>query len=425
MSEPPRPSPHMALVKFLAQVKTKSIDFFVTTNYKVIQQIGNGSYGVVCSATRTEDGKDDIVVAVKQIAMPATCEPRAPHPLSDFEIVASRTLREIRILKFLAEQLRSEGVVNMDNFIVVSDILQMRSKDVDTVYTVTQLMPSDLHAVLRNPQQSLGNDHVQHMMYNLLRALKYLHSAGIIHRDIKPQNVLVNDSSDVVLCDFGLARGNSDHYMTVYVETRWYRAPELIMGMDHYDERVDIWSLGCVMAEMLLPVGKRDPLWRGLHAKNQLDLIICTIGVPTSAALGNLGTSSARTYLDKMRLMDYVPKTSQLGLCFPPTTDPAAIDLLDKMLAFLPQDRMTAEQCLAHPYFAGHHDADDEPVCRKRYVDPALDFVYDIGMSSSVRSRRLKDMLYDEMITFHPELAGLDPSEVFTSEKDTLDDVTP
>eukprot|EP00760_Papus_ankaliazontas_P022828 PhM_4_TR19036/c0_g1_i1/m.63268 len=404
--------PYLATSTYQAEVKGKPVEFVVTSDYTITKQIGNGSYGIVCAA-KSKNSPNDADVAVKQIRMPAICLPRHPHPLSDFEIVASRTIREIRIVKFLSERIAAENIA-LDNFIEVRDVLQMRQKTpVTMIYTVTQLMSSDLHTVLRNTRQILGDEHIQYMLYNILRALNYLHSAGVAHRDIKPQNILVNDQCDTVLCDFGLAREVSDDDMTVYVETRWYRAPELIMGMPSYDEKVDIWSLGCVLAEMLMPPESRVPLWRGQNAKNQLDMILCTLGCPTEEEIGKLGTDSARKYVGKMRLMDYIPKSSELARRFPSHTNPEALDLLGKMLTFLPSRRWTAEALMKHPYFKDQYDPADVVRCGTKYDDHAFDFVYDKTVSSDVRSQRLQEMLYDEMLAFHPELKGVEPSTYF------------
>ena len=400
-------APYRVFHKYIAQSKTKPVEFWVTNDYKVYKQIGNGSYGVVVKAQHLPSKR---TVAIKQITLPARITSRIPHVLSDFDIVASRTLREIRIVRFLQHQLTLEGVT-MENFIALKDILQLRSRNVERIYTVHQLMSSDLHTVLRNPRQGLTDDHVQYILYSLLRAVNYLHSAGIAHRDIKPQNILVNDSCDTVICDFGLAREISDDDMTVYVETRWYRAPELIMGLQAYDEKVDIWSLGCVMAEMMMDAGHRKPLWRGSNAKDQLDQILCTLGVPSEARVGDLGTPSARAYLAKMRAMDYIPTSSQLARRLSPGANPMALDLLSQLLSFVPSERPSAADCLTHPFFEGLHDTGDEPRCSAAYTDPELDSLLSTEITSFARSRGLQEMLYEEMLRFHPELIGVNPPE--------------
>ncbi|KAK2151323.1 hypothetical protein LSH36_367g04000 [Paralvinella palmiformis] len=129
-------------------------------------------------------------------------------------------------------------------------------EDFEDVYLVTQLMGADLNNIVKT--QKLSDDHVQFLVYQILRGLKYVHSAGIIHRDLKPSNVAVKEDWELKILDFGLAR-HADEEMTGYVATRWYRAPEIMLNWMHYNQTVDIWSVGCIMAELL--TGK--PLFPG------------------------------------------------------------------------------------------------------------------------------------------------------------------
>ncbi|CAB1348068.1 unnamed protein product [Coregonus sp. 'balchen'] len=120
-------------------------------------------------------------------------------------------------------------------------------------YVVTELMQSDLHKIIVSPQP-LSSDHVKVFLYQILRGLKYLHSAGILHRDIKPGNLLVNSNCVLKICDFGLARVeelDESRHMTQEVVTQYYRAPEILMGSHHYSNAIDIWSVGCIFAELL------------------------------------------------------------------------------------------------------------------------------------------------------------------------------
>ncbi|RXM28940.1 Serine/threonine-protein kinase NLK [Acipenser ruthenus] len=121
------------------------------------------------------------------------------------------------------------------------------------IYVVTELMQSDLHKIIVSPQP-LSSDHVKVFLYQILRGLKYLHSAGILHRDIKPGNLLVNSNCVLKICDFGLARVeelDESRHMTQEVVTQYYRAPEILMGSRHYSNAIDIWSVGCIFAELL------------------------------------------------------------------------------------------------------------------------------------------------------------------------------
>ncbi|KAM7428614.1 Mitogen-activated protein kinase 14 [Porites harrisoni] len=116
------------------------------------------------------------------------------------------------------------------------------------VYMVTALMGADLNSILKC--QKLTDEHVQFLVYQILRGLKYVHSAGVIHRDLKPSNIAVNEDCELKILDFGLAR-MAEEEMTGYVATRWYRAPEIMLNWMHYNKTVDIWSVGCIMAELL------------------------------------------------------------------------------------------------------------------------------------------------------------------------------
>ena len=113
---------------------------------------------------------------------------------------------------------------------------------------VTPLMDLDLGNIIKI--QKLTDDQVKFIIYQIMRGLKYIHSAGIIHRDLKPSNLAVNEDCDLKILDFGLARP-TDAEMTGYVATRWYRAPEIMLNWMHYSQTVDIWSVGCIMAELL------------------------------------------------------------------------------------------------------------------------------------------------------------------------------
>lgn len=128
----------------------------------------------------------------------------------------------------------------------------------------------------------------------ILRGLKYVHSANVLHRDLKPSNLLLNASCDLKICDFGLARTAAEKStMTEYVVTRWYRAPELLLSCEQYTAAIDVWSVGCIMAELL---GRR-PLLPGKDYVDQLKLIIKTLGAPTEDDLTFITSQKARAYI--------------------------------------------------------------------------------------------------------------------------------
>eukprot|EP00968_Pinguiococcus_pyrenoidosus_P012718 scaffold1130_cov195-Pinguiococcus_pyrenoidosus.AAC.79 len=167
--------------------------------------------------------------------------------------MAKRLLREIRLLTLA----RHENIISVLNLPPPPP-----SKPFNDIYIVTDLMETDLHRIIYS-DQALGTDHVQYFIYQILRALKYLHSANVIHRDLKPSNILVNSNCDLKLCDFGLARGlnpeDAESDLTEYVVTRWYRAPEVMLATQEYSCAIDVWSVGCIFAELL----QRQPMFQG------------------------------------------------------------------------------------------------------------------------------------------------------------------
>lgn len=157
-------------------------------------------------------------------------------------------------------------------------------------------METDLHAVIR--ARILEDIHMQYIIYQVLKSLKYMHSANMIHRDLKPSNVLLNSECHVKVCDFGLARSldkrrDQQPLLTDYVATRWYRAPEILLGSHDYTKSVDMWSLGVVMAELLL--GKT--LFPGTSTLNQLKKIMEVTGKPSAEDIASLNSPLAETML--------------------------------------------------------------------------------------------------------------------------------
>ena len=139
---------------------------------------------------------------------------------------------------------------------------------------------------MHTPFQRLSNDHICYFLYQILRGLKYIHSANVLHRDLKPSNLLLNTTCDLKICDFGLARvadPEHDHtgFLTEYVATRWYRAPEIMLNSKGYTKSIDIWSVGCILAEML----SNRPIFPGKHYLDQLNHILGILGSPSNEDL--------------------------------------------------------------------------------------------------------------------------------------------
>lgn len=306
--------------------------FDVTAKYRPpIKPISRGAYGVVCSALNVETNEE---VAIKKIAN-----------AFDNRIVAKRTLREIKIL----------GHMNHENILAFREvILPLQRESFKDVYIVTELMDADLHHIIKTSQE-LTEDHYQYFLYQLLRGLKYIHSANVLHRDLKPSNLLVSEDCDLKIADFGLARTFSEtDLMTEYVVTRWYRSPELLLNSKGYSAAVDMWSVGCILMELY----NKEPLFPGKDYVHQFNSITELMGFPKDSDLDYVRSENAIRYLQQL------PKHSKQPLAVKfPHLPPLAVDLIEKMLAYDPARRITAEEALAHPYLSGLHDVTDEPIC--------------------------------------------------------------
>ncbi|RLM91983.1 mitogen-activated protein kinase 8 isoform X3 [Panicum miliaceum] len=297
------------------------MDFFSeygdANRYKIQEVIGKGSYGVVCSAVDQHTGDK---VAIKKI-----------HNIFEHLSDAARILREIKLLRLL----RHPDIVEIKHI-----MLPPSRRDFKDIYVVFELMDTDLHQVIK-ANDDLTKEHHQFFLYQMLRALKYIHTANVYHRDLKPKNILANANCKLKICDFGLARVAFNDtpttvFWTDYVATRWYRAPELCGSFfSKYSPAIDIWSIGCIFAEIL--TGK--PLFPGKNVVHQLDLMTDLLGTPSLDTVSRIRNEKARRYLTSMRKKQPVPFSERF-----PKADPAALKLLQRLLAFDPKDRPTAEE---------------------------------------------------------------------------------
>ncbi|ELK24642.1 Mitogen-activated protein kinase 11 [Myotis davidii] len=248
-------------------------------------------------------------------------------------------------------------------------------------YLVTTLMGADLNNIVKC--QALSDEHVQFLVYQLLRGLKYIHSAGIIHRDLKPSNLAVNEDCELRILDFGLAR-QADEEMTGYVATRWYRAPEIMLNWMHYNQTVDIWSVGCIMAELL----QGKALFPGSDYIDQLKRIMEVVGTPSPEVLAKISSEHARTYIQSLPPMPQKDLRSIFR-----GANPLAVDLLGRMLVLDSDRRLSAAEALAHAYFSQYHDPEDEPE-----AEP-----YDESVEAKERTlEEWKELTYQEVLSFKP-----------------------
>lgn len=338
--------------------------FQVSSKYvPPLQPIGRGAYGIVCSAINSETKEE---VAIKKITN-----------AFDNRIDAKRILREIKLLCHM----------DHENIVKMKDIIPPIDKEkFNDVYIVYELMDTDLHNIIRS-KQALTDDHCQYFLYQLLRGLKYIHSANVLHRDLKPSNLLLNANCDLKICDFGLARTTSEtDFMTEYVVTRWYRAPELLLNCSEYTAAIDIWSVGCIFMEIM----QRDTLFPGKDYVQQLTMITELLGSPDDLDLGFLRSDNARRYVKQLPHVPKQPFSQKF-----PNMAPVAIDLAERMLVFDPAKRITVEEALNHPYLSSLHEINEEPTC-------PYPFNFDFEQTS-MNEEDIKELILRECLNFNPD----------------------
>ncbi|KAL5222574.1 hypothetical protein ABZP36_027287 [Zizania latifolia] len=350
-------------------------DFFTeygeANRYEVSEVVGKGSYGVVAAAVDTHTGER---VAIKKI-----------NDVFEHISDATRILREIKLLRLL----RHPDIVKIKHIMLPPSRREFRD-----IYIIFELMESDLHQVIK-ANDDLTPEHHQFFLYQLLRGMKYIHTANVFHRDLKPKNILANADCKVKICDFGLARVSFDDtpsaiFWTDYVATRWYRAPELCGSFfSKYTPAIDIWSVGCIFAEML--TGK--PLFPGKNVVHQLDLMTDMLGTPSAETISRIRNEKARRYLESMKKKPRVPFSQKF-----PGVDPMALHLLERLLAFDPKDRPTAAEALTDPYFTGLANSEREPITQPI---SKLEFEFE---RRKLAKDDVRELIYREILEYHPQM---------------------
>ena len=298
-------------------------------------------------------------------------------------IDARRIVREIKLLYFL----------NHPCIIKIVDV--QKPKDIanfNDIYFATEYMDTDLHHVIYS-KQALTDNHFQYFIYQLLAGVNYLHSANVIHRDLKPSNILVNKDCQIKICDFGLGRGlpepdameEDSSVLTEYVTTRWYRAPEIILCPSQYSKAMDIWSIGCIFAELMA----RCPLFRGENYLDQIKKINDILGSPTEEDMSFILDPNAKKFLTELPKANKIPFENIFQ-----NANPLAIDLLKKMLCFNPQNRINIHDCLDHPYFKEIRDKNLETTALHHF-----DWSFD---KMELNKANLQKLIYEQSLYFHP-----------------------
>uniref|UniRef100_A0A8C8AA50 Mitogen-activated protein kinase 15 n=1 Tax=Otus sunia TaxID=257818 RepID=A0A8C8AA50_9STRI len=345
----------------------------VSQKYEIKRRLGKGAYGIVWKAVDRRTGE---IVAVKKIF-------DAFRNRTD----AQRTFREIMFLQEFGEH---------PNIIKLLDVI--RAQNDKDIYLIFESMETDLHAVIKKGNL-LKDIHKCYILYQLLKATKFIHSGNVIHRDQKPSNILLDADCFVKLCDFGLARSlcqmNEDQGnppLTEYVATRWYRAPEILLSSQSYTKGVDMWSIGCILGELLL--GK--PLFPGTSTMNQMEQILRVIPAPSPEDILAVQSDYRASVINHMSSRQRVTFEEIL----PSSTPLPALDLLKKLLVFNPNKRLTAEEALQHPYVKRFHCPAREPSLDYDVILPLGD---DIQLSVAEYRNKLYEMILEKKLNCHPK----------------------
>jgi len=282
--------------------------------FEPIEILGHGAYGRVYKARDTHTGT---FIAMKKMNIDL-----------EREGVPTTTLREVALLKEL----------NHPNIVRLHDVIVTEKK----LYLIFEFLERDLRKTLDNCV--LSSEQVKKIMQQILQALLFCHSRRFMHRDLKPENILVDEEFNIKIADFGLARAYQipGKPYTNEVQTLWYRAPEILLGCSQYSVSIDVWSVGCIFAELV----RGCALFREQNPWNQMMKIFEVLGTPSENEWE--GVTRLRNFPSAVAKSEGIPleQTFQ-GL------EQSAIDLLRQMLTINPNNRISARAALNHPYFTG------------------------------------------------------------------------
>jgi len=288
------------------------------SRFTTVSVLGQGAYGKVYKARDTQSG---LFIAMKKT-------------LHNFERegVPTTVLREICLLR----ELTHPHIVNLKDIVVTERRL----------YLIFEFVESDLRKFIRAQEGPIPAMQVKRIMYQTLEGVCFCHSRRIMHRDLKPENILISEDQTIKIADFGLARAFQIPMRpyTNEVQTLWYRAPELLLGATEYSVGIDMWSVGCILADLL----KKEPLFRANNEQAQFNEIMKVMGTPTEAVWP--GVTQMRGFSGSFATYHRLDFHTLF-----PEAEPLCIDLMEKMLVLDPSVRISAKQALKHPYFAEMH----------------------------------------------------------------------
>jgi mitogen-activated protein kinase 1/3 len=346
--------------------------FTIESKYKLMKIMGHGAYGVVISAKDTMNGQE---YAIKKC-----------HKVFEYPEDAKRILREMKLMR----------AFDHPNVIRMVDLIPPPpgSSVFEDVYIVQDLMDTDLRRIIESPQ-SLSMDHIRYFVCQILRGLRYLHSANVIHRDLKPENILARHDCRLKICDFGLSKVHleEEETHTQYVTTRWYRAPEIMLNVVNYSKSIDVWSVGCIFAELFT----RRPILMGSDYRDQLQKTFDMFGTPTTPELEIITSVGAKRFVQGLTPKRPVPM-EQLFPAY--ANEPQALDLLEKMLKPHHPSRISVDDGLAHPFISSLRDPMYERVADFEPYDTAFEH-------ENLDKPRLQELMWGEMMSLRPSLAPM------------------
>lgn len=345
------------------------IDKTVTDRYAIGRRIGRGCYGVVYMAhklTRHGAMNPNEPCAIKKVIS-------AFGNASD----AQKVYREVMYLK---------EVQGHENIVILYDVI--RSDSDRHFYLIFELLDSSLRMALN--VRAIQKIHRPYIGYQILRGLKYIHSAGIMHRDVTPANILLTKACDVKIADFGWCRSSpmteeDDDWeeMSNYGGTRWYRSPEVVFEARYYTTAIDVWAVGCIVAEMFL----NRALLPGTSSLDMIERMIELMGKPSPHDIVSLGCPGVE---QAMQPVAPGPPHRSLEVVFP-NESRVVRDFLHVVLLWNPMKRLTANEALAHPFLGAHHNPDDEPTFGRQVKLPLSDNV-------QVELSWYRDQLYSDIL---------------------------
>ncbi|KAK9960324.1 hypothetical protein ABG768_010394 [Culter alburnus] len=287
---------------------------FSHRDYRVIRKIGEGTFSEVMKVQSLKDGKHYACKTMKQTIA---------------SVDQAHGLREVQAMKRLSPH---------PNILQLHELIY--DKDTGTLSLICELMEMNIYEFIKGRQHPVSESKAKHYMYQLCRSLDHMHSHGIFHRDVKPENILIKN--DVLkLADFGSCRSiYSKPPHTEYISTRWYRAPECLLTDGHYSQKMDMWSAGCVFFEIL----SLSPLFPGRNELDQVNKIHDVLGTPDGTLLQKFKQSRAMRF-------DFPPRKGCGISQLVPHCSAAGLSLLHQMLTYDPEERISARAALQHPCF--------------------------------------------------------------------------